>query len=50
MPQLLVDPTVRTWWAKRRNRCLQCGHAVQDFHLRRWCSEECEEYWVQDTV
>lgn len=50
MPATLFKPAPRSWWLKRRNHCLQCGQSIADYRVRRWCSDECEDYWVEDCL
>lgn len=37
-------------WNRYRNRCLQCKRQLPDRKVRRWCSNECEDYYVQDSI
>jgi predicted nucleic acid-binding Zn ribbon protein len=32
-----------------RAKCKQCGAAVTE-RGRYWCSDACEEYWVDDSI
>ena len=50
MPTQFIRPSIRGFWLTRRNRCLQCHRPIEDLHVTRWCSAECEDYWVQDSL
>jgi len=43
-------PRLVTWWHHRPHHCLQCKQVLEDGLHGRWCSAECQDYWVQDSV
>jgi hypothetical protein len=43
-------PHFVTWWQHRTARCLQCKRLLPEPSHGRWCSAECEDYWVQDSI
>ena len=50
MPTQFPYPPLGGSWLKRRSRCLQCRRTIVGFDMKRWCSAECEDYWVQDCI
>ena len=44
-----VAAQLRALWRGLRHRCVRCGRGLGS-GSRRWCSDECEDYWVQDSL
>ncbi len=49
MPNVLTGLSPRSLFARRGHRCRQCGTRIDD-RERYWCSDECEDYWVDDSL
>jgi hypothetical protein len=44
--RLFPIPSLRT---VGRGRCKQCGNVLSE-HAIYWCSDACEDYWVDDSL